>query len=82
MLDGPLVMRHAVSGDKHSSAILAKMAMDKDLLIGMIAKKQEKLRDLFIGGGRPAADRNIDELHAEGFCLSALPSGPAGIFGA
>ncbi len=74
-LDGlvgrPAVVRHTIGGDENAGAIIAEAAVNEDFFI-VILEEGKKLRDLFVGGRRPAAYGNVDEAHAEGFGLLAF----------
>ena len=75
-LDGlvgrPVIVSHAIGGDENAGAIVAEAAVDEDFFF-VILEEGKKLRDLFVGGRRPSAYRNIDEAHAGGFGLLAFP---------
>ena len=64
----PVIVSHTVGGDEDACTIIAKPAMDKHsfLLTSQlnISKDRKKLRDLFVAWRIPAADWDIDEVHA------------------
>jgi len=84
-LDGlvgePMIVRHAIGGDEDAGAIVAEPAMNENLVV-VIFEKRKKLRDLVIGRSRPAADRNVYEVHADGFGLLLFPFDFVWIFAA
>jgi hypothetical protein len=82
LLGGPFFKDHAISSDKDAGAIIAEMAVDENLLTGIVAKKREELDELFVVGRVPTIDGDMDEMHAEGFREFALRSNPFGVFGA
>lgn len=75
-LDGllwrPVVVRHAIGGDENAGAIVAEAAVNENFFV-VIFEEGKKLRDLIVGGRRPAADGNVDEANAGGFGLLAFP---------
>jgi hypothetical protein len=73
LLGGPFLDGHAIDGGENAGAIVTEAAVHKDFLAGIVAEEREKLDDLFIGGRIPAADRNVDKAHAQGFGVLALP---------
>ena len=73
LIGRPLLHGHAIDGGEHAGAIVTEAAVNEDLLPRMVAKKREKLDNLFIGWRRPAADGNVDKAHAQRFGVPALP---------
>jgi len=69
----PFLRNHAKGGDENAGAIVTEMAVHEDFLPRIVVEKREKLHDLFVGWGRPAIYRNVDEAHAERFGTLALP---------
>ena len=72
LLHRPMIFRDAVGGNHHAGAVAAIPAVDENLLSLGVTDERKKLSDLFVGWGRPAADRNVDESKAEGFRTFAL----------
>lgn len=64
---GPMLEGDTVSAEKQASAIVAQPAMDKELLLRMLLKQGKELHEFFVIGRRPAAGRNILEMHSQGF---------------
>jgi hypothetical protein len=81
-----VIVSHTVGGDEDACTIIAKLAMDKDsfLLTSQlnISKDRKKLRDLFVAWRIPAADWDIDEVHAQRLGALALPLALLRIFAA
>lgn len=73
LLGGPFFDGHAIGGHEDAGAVVAIAAMHENLLVGVIAKVGKKLQDLFVGGRGPSADGDVDETHAQGLGLAALP---------
>src|SRR5205085_9027139 len=69
----PFVHRHPVSGDKHSGAVVPKVAMHKNLLFRIIAKQFQKLGHLLFARRRPSAHRNVYNLDSESGSGAELP---------
>src|SRR5579864_2260847 len=77
---GPFLHGHAVGGDENSGAVFAEMAMNEDLLCGIVAAEQrQKLGHLVAGGRCEPIDRNTDEVDAEGLGLFLFPLAFGGI---
>jgi hypothetical protein len=79
LIGRPLFDGHAIGGDEDAGAIFTEMAMHEDFLRGIVAEKRKKLKHLLICGRSPAADRNMNETHAQGLDLLALPEDFRGI---
>jgi hypothetical protein len=73
LLGGPFLHGHAIDGGENAGAIVAEAAVEEDFLPGIVAEEREKLDDLFVGRGVPAANGNVEEAHAQGFGVLALP---------
>ena len=73
LLGSPFVEGHAIGRDEDARAILAEAAMHEDFVPRIGPEKREKQHKLFIGGSRPATDRDIQEAHAERFDKPSLP---------
>lgn len=73
LLGGPFFDGHAIGGHEDAGAVVAIAAMHENLLVGVIAKVGKELQDLFVGGRGPSADGDVDETHAQGLGLAALP---------
>src|ERR1700740_1194934 len=74
LVRGPTLLRNTIGSDHHSGAIFSVVTVDEDLLLRTFFEQLEKLRHLRIARRRPAAHRNIDETHSQGFDLTALGS--------
>ena len=61
---GPMFERHAVCGDEHASAIIAKPTVNVDLFSRSLLKKREELNEFLVPGRGPAAGTNVDEAHS------------------
>ena len=82
LLGGPFFEGHAIGGNEDAGAIIAEAAMHENFLFGVIVEEREKLNDLLIRWRGPSTDRNMDETHAQGFGLPALPDDFLGILAA
>lgn len=81
LLRRPVIMCHAIGGDENAGAIVAEPAVNENFVV-VILEERKKLRDLIVGGRRPSADGNVNEVHAGGFGLLALPFDFVRIFAA
>jgi len=54
-LGGPAIESHSVGGDENAGAVIAKAAVNKYFFL-FAGEERQKLGDLLVGGGRPAAD--------------------------
>ncbi len=68
----PVVFRDAIGGDHHTGAVVAKFAVDENLICGRAVEERKKLSDLLVGWRRPAAYRNVDEMETQSFSFFAL----------
>lgn len=82
LLGGPFFDGHAIGGHEDAGAVVAIAAMHENLLVGVIAKVGKKLQHLFVGGRGPSADGDVDETHAQGLGLAALPEDFFAVFAA
>jgi len=73
LVGGPFLDGHAIDGGENAGAIVAEAAVQEYFLTGIVAEEREKLDDLFVAGRGPATDGNVDEAHAQGFGVLALP---------
>jgi len=64
--------RDAIRGDENAGAILAKFAMNKNLLERRLAQKSEIFSKLLGGRWREPADRNRNKMNAERFRFLAF----------
>jgi len=80
LLGGPFFDGHAIGGHEDAGAVVAVAAMHENLLVGVLAEVGKKLQDLFVGRRGPSADGDIDETHAQGLGLAALPENFFAVF--
>ena len=73
LVGGPLLDGHAIDGGENAGAIVAEAAVQEYFLPGIVAEEREKLDHLFVTGRGPATNGNVDEAHAQGFGVLALP---------
>jgi len=82
LIGRPFVDGHAIDGGEHAGAVVTEAAVQEDFLPVIIAEEREKLDHLFISWRGPAADGNVDEAHAQGFGVLALPGDFLAVFAA
>src|ERR1700747_1406920 len=63
----------AIGGDKNTGTVFTEAAMHEDLFVGIVAKNPEELPDLGVSGSSPAANGNVDEVHAQRFRCFLFP---------
>lgn len=77
-----MVEGDAIGGDEDTSAIFPKTAVNENLFVGTAAKDGKELRDLFVAGSGPAADRKMNKADSQRFHLLTFPSDLVGILAA
>jgi len=64
-IGGPVIEGDTIGSDEYAGAVVAEAAVNKDSLLGGLAKERKELRKLRGSGIREAANGNGDEMHAE-----------------
>ena len=82
LVRSPMFERDAIRGDENASAILAKSAMNKNLLERRLAEKSEIFSKLFGRRRREPADGNRNKMNAERFRFLAFALAKMRRFGA
>ena len=71
-IGGPVIEGDTIGSDEYAGAVVAEAAVNKDSLLGGLAKERKELRKLRGSGIREAANGNGDEMHAERLGTRAL----------